>query len=72
MTNDDEIIYKNDGEETDENESPDANTELSRLTELLQRVQADSVNYKKRMEEEKQLLRAVSYTHLTLPTNREV
>ena len=36
MTNDDEIIYKNDGEETDENESPDANTELSRLTELLQ------------------------------------
>ena len=51
MTNDDEIIYKNDGEETDENESPDANTELSRLTELLQRGQADSVNYKKRMEE---------------------
>jgi len=63
---DEEIIYQNDGEETHENESPDTNTELSRLTELLQRVQADSVNYKKRMDEEKQLLREQSTRNLLL------
>ncbi len=67
MTNDDEeIIYQNDGDETNENESLDTNSEIARLTDLLQRVQADSVNYKKRMEEDKQLLREQSTRNLLL------
>tara|TARA_Y100000590_G_scaffold431952_1_gene547322 strand:+ start:5205 stop:5738 length:534 start_codon:yes stop_codon:yes gene_type:complete len=67
VTNDDEeIIYQNDGDETNENESLDTNSEIARLTDLLQRVQADSVNYKKRMEEDKQLLREQSTRNLLL------
>ena len=67
MTNDDdEIIHQNNGEEIHEDESIDAKAEIARLTDLLQRVQADSVNYRKRMEEERQLLREQSTRNLLL------
>ena len=67
MTNDDdEIIHQNNDEEIHEDESIDAKAEIARLTDLLQRVQADSVNYRKRMEEERQLLREQSTRNLLL------
>ena len=67
MTNDDdEIIHQNNGEEIHEDESIDAKAEIARLTDLLQRVQAYSVNYRKPMEEESQLLREQSTRNLLL------
>ena len=47
-------------------ESTNLDEEVSKLTDLLQRVQADSLNYKKRMEEEKNGIREQSTRNLLL------